>query len=331
MASLKDVAQKANVSITTVSRVINNNKNVNPDTRRIVLKAVKELDFRPSKFAQRLRVKSGKRKLVGLIVPDIQNPFYVDVVRGVEDMVYANDYAVIMCNFAQDEKKASLYIDIMRAEGVDGLIIAPTIHIVGKIKELIKNALPIVLIDRGIPGIDVDMVEVDNRKGASNAVELLISKGHKRIAYIGGIKEIPTSKLRHQGYLDAHKKYKIKVDKDLIEFGNSKSESGRIISEKLLSKKNRPTALFCGNNLITLGALETIHNLGLKIPSDVAIVGFDDMPWSISLNPPLTAIFQPGYEIGRSAVRMLLDRIDEPNKTCAKVTLKTQLIERKTT
>ncbi|OGU54971.1 MAG: LacI family transcriptional regulator [Ignavibacteria bacterium RBG_13_36_8] len=328
MANLKDVAKLAGVSTATVSRVINGSEKVNNDTKKKVLKAVKALDFKPSRVAQRLRFKDGKRKLIGLIVPDIQNPFYVDVVKGVEDISYKHDYAILMCNFAQEEAKENLYIDLMRAESVDGLIVAPVHEKDPKVIGLIRSGLPTVCVDRGVEDEHVDIVVVDNIQGAFNAVELLISKGHKRIAYIAGLPNIPTTTLRLKGYTAALKKYKIKVDEQLIRFGNSKHESGKRLAAELLEMKNPPTALFTGNNLITLGALETIHTKGLKIPEEVAIIGFDDMPWSISLNPPLTAVSQPGYDIGRSAAEMLFQRIADPTRGNIKLELKTKLVIR---
>ena len=329
MASLKDVAKLAEVSIATASRVINNSDKVNEVTRKKVLKAVKILDFKPSRVAQRLRVKDGKKKLIGLIVPDIQNPFYVDVLRGVEDTSYANNYAILMCNFAQDESKANLYIDLMQTESVDGLILAPVNENDKKVISLVKSGLPIVCVDRGLADLDVDIIVVDNENGAYNAVKLLIEKGHKRIAYIAGLPHIPTTKQREAGYLKALNEAGIPFDRELIKFGNSKHESGQKLAKELLNMENPPTALFTGNNLITLGALETIHSMCLKIPDDIAIIGFDDMPWSISLNPPLTAVSQPGYEIGKRAATMLFQRIDEPDSEYVKLELKTKLIIRK--
>ncbi|MFC2084792.1 LacI family DNA-binding transcriptional regulator [Bacteroidota bacterium] len=328
MSGLKDVAKLAGVSVATVSRVINNTGKVKSATRKRVYKAIKDLDFKPSRVAQRLRLRNGMRKLIGLIVPDIQNPFYVELLRGVEDMCYANDYAVYMCNFAQDERKERMYLDIMQTESVDGLILAPFDEKDEKVISMVKNGLPVVCVDRGITDVDVDMVVVDNREGAFNAVELLIIKGHKRIAYISGLPNIPTSMQRKRGYEEALEKYGIPVNDEFIKFGDSKHDSGKNLTEELLNLKLRPTAIFTGNNLITLGALETIHKNGLRIPDDIAIIGFDDMPWSISLNPPLTAVSQPGYEIGRRAADMLFQRITEPDRENVKLVMKTKLILR---
>ena len=328
MASLKEVAKKAGVSPSTVSRVVNNLDLVPPKTKKKVQRAIKALNYKPNKIAQRLRSKVSKRNLVGLLIPDIQNPFYVDVVRGVEDYFFAEGYAVLIGNFMQDEKKAKLYLDIMNDEEIDGLIVAPTRKYEDEIIQFIEKKTPVVCVDRGFNNLDVDIVLVDNEDGSFKAIEHLIKLGHKRIAYIGGLLSIPTTIERRNGYLKALRQYGIPIDEQLIKFGDSKQSSGKRLTSELLSLKKKPTALFTGNNLITLGALETIYSRGLKIPTDVAIIGFDDMPWSISLNPPLTAVSQPGYQIGRQAAKLLFEKILEPEKEYIKLILKTKLILR---
>jgi LacI family transcriptional regulator/LacI family repressor for deo operon, udp, cdd, tsx, nupC, and nupG len=177
-------------------------------------------------------------------------------------------------------------------------------------------------------GIEADVIVVDNQHGAFKAIELLLKLGHTHIGFIAGKPQIPTTIQRLRGYEDALREYDIERDKSLIKFGDSKFKSGKELTKELLETDCPPTALFTGNNLITLGALETIHKRGLQIPNDIAIVGFDDMFWSISLNPPLTAVRQPGYEICRWAVEMLLQRIENPNRMYTTVEFKTELMIR---
>lgn len=328
MSSLTDVAKKAGVSIATVSRVINNGTNVNAETRAKVQKAIKELKYQPSRVAKRLRSKSASSNLLGLLIPDIQNPFYVDVLRGVEDVAYENNYAIIMCNFAQDEKKEKMYLDILQQESIDGLIAAPAHEKDSNVIKLLNEGLPIVCVDRGLAGKEVDVVVVNNRDGAYVAVDHLAKAGYKRIAYISGQKQIPSSKYREQGYCDALIDNGLKLDRELIKYGDSKHKSGVDLCAELLNMENPPDAIFTGNNLITLGALETIHKRKLKIPQEVAIVGFDDMYWSISLNPSLTAVRQPAYEIGRRACELLIQRISDPKRSVIQMTLNTQFMVR---
>lgn len=328
IASLNKVAEKSGVSIATVSRVINNNPNVNPETRLRVEQVIKELKYSPNRVAKRLRNRNASSNLLGVLIPDIQNPFYVEVLRGIEDVASENKYALIMCNFSQDEKKQQMYLDILQSESVDGLIAAPTSEEDQKVTNLVKTGLPIVCVDRGLSNVDVDVVLVENRKGAYSAVDFLAKKGYKRIAYISGIPQIPSSRQREKGYVSALKDNGLDVDRELIKYGDSRHESGVELCKQLLDLPHPPDAIFTGNNLITLGALETIHKLGLKIPSEIAIVGFDDMYWSISLNPPLTAVRQPAYEIGRRAAEQLIARINDPSRPTISMIMKTELMIR---
>lgn len=329
MSSLNDVAKKAGVSIATVSRVINKGTNVNEDTRAKVLKAIKELKYQPSRVAKRLRSKSASSNLIGVLIPDIQNPFYVDVLRGVEDVAYENSYAIIMCNFAQDERKEKMYLDILQQESIDGLIAAPAHERDPEMIKLVKGGLPIVCVDRGLIGVDVDVVVVKNKEGAFSAVDHLAKLGYKRIAYISGQLQIPSSRYREEGYRLALEENGIEFDSNLVKYGDSKHQSAVELCDELLRLPNPPDAIFTGNNLITLGALETIHKRGLHIPGDVAIIGFDDMYWSISLNPPLSAVRQPAYEIGRRAGELLIQRISDPKRSTIQMTMNTELIIRK--
>lgn len=331
MASMNDVANRAGVSIATVSRVLNNNGKVNEATRAKINKAIKELKYQPSRVAKRLRSKSVSSNLFGVLIPDIENPFYVEVLRGIEEMAYHNNYAIIMCNFGQDEVKEKLYLEILQSEGIDGLIAAPAREDDPQLKKMVNDGLPIVCVDRGLVGINVDVVLVDNATGAFNAVDFLAKSGYKRIAYIAGLPEIPSSRLREKGYKEALAANGIPFNPELVKFGNSKHESGIKLCAELLDLPNPPDALFTGNNLITLGALETIHERKLKIPRDIAIIGFDDMYWSSSLNPPLTAVRQPAFEIGKRAVEMLIQRIQDPQRSSVQMTLNTELMKRSST
>jgi len=326
--SLNKVAEEAGVSIATVSRVINDSPGVNPETRMKVQQVIKELKYTPNRVAKRLRNRNASGNLLGALIPDIQNPFYMEVLRGIEDVAYENKYALIMCNFSQDEKKEKLYLDILQSESIDGLIAAPTNEHDQEVISLVKTGLPIVCVDRGLSGVDVDVVLVENKKGAFTAVDHLAKAGYKRIAYISGLPQIPSSQQREQGYLDALSANGLAIDRNLIKYGDSRHESGVKLCEELLNYSDPPDAIFTGNNLITLGALETIHKKGLKVPGQIAIIGFDDMYWAISLNPPLTAVRQPAYEIGRRAAEQLILRINDPTRPTMSMILKTELMIR---
>ena len=329
--NLKKVAEKAGVSIATVSRVINDSPNVNPQTRIRIKKIIKDLNYSPNRVAKRLRNRNASSQLLGVLIPDIENPFYVEVLRGIEDIAYQHEYMLIVCNFSQDEAKERMYLDLMKSESIDGLITAPVHEKDQNVIDLAKSGLPMVCVDRDLLNIDVDSVLVDNRRGAFLAVDHLAKKGYKRIAYISGIPRLPSSRDRELGYKDALSENDIEFTRELVKYGDSRHESGVKLCAELLNLKNPPDAVFTGNNLITLGALETIHKRGLSIPDDIAIVGFDDMYWSISLNPPLTAVRQPAYNIGKCAAEQLISRIGNPGRPTSQMILKTELMVRSST
>lgn len=330
MGNLREVAKRANVSISTVSRVINNVPKVDPETRERVLKAIRELDYTPNRVAQRLRSSHRNNKLIGLVLPDIQNPFYVDVIRGVESYAYAHDFAVMIGNFGQNEQRANLYLNIFLSENVDGLIMAPTHNRDSQVTETLNKGFEVVCIDRGLKGVDVDVVKVDNEGGAYSAIDYLIRLGHRRIAHITGKAGIPTTAERIAGYMAAMKEHNIEVDPTLVRSSRSDYASGSEEMTNLLDLKSPPTAVFAANNLLTLGALKTIHSRGLNIPDDISIIGFDDMYWSDSLNPPLTAVHQSGYDIGYKATEILVEKIKNRGPAhCTQVVFDTQLIVRK--
>jgi len=325
MASMNEVAKKAGVSVATVSRVLNNSTSVNDATRAKIAKAIKELNYQPNRVAKRLRSKSLSGNLIGVLIPDIQNPFYVDVLRGIEDVASSKNYALIMCNFGQDKEKERMYLEILQSESIDGLIAAPASEDDPQLKKMLSNGLPVVCVDRGLKEANVDVVLVDNVDGAYKAVDHLAKSGYRRIAYISGMPTIPSSRLREKGYREALADNGIPFNQELVRYGDSKHESGIRLCEELLNLSSPPDALFTGNNLITLGALETIHRKKLRIPEDIAIVGFDDMYWSNSLNPPLTAVRQPAYEIGKRAAELLIQRIDDPSRQSIQMILNAEL------
>ncbi|MGC4234946.1 MAG: LacI family DNA-binding transcriptional regulator [Niabella sp.] len=328
-SGLKEVARYSGVSIATVSRVINADPKVKGETALAVQKAIKTLGYRPNRVAQRLRATTARRRLVGLLIPDIQNPYYVDIIRGVEHYAYNQNATVIIGNFSQDPKKEELYIDILRSESVDGLIVATTPRTEKKVELLIEDGVPVVCIDRGLRSLKADVVKTDNEAGAFMATEHLIRLGHKRIAHIAGDKEIPTTHERIAGYRAAFKKHHLKTEEGLIFSRKSDYESGVQLTEEILSLKCRPTAIFTANNLLTLGSYEVLHRHKMRIPEEIAIVGFDDVYWANSLNPALTAVKQFGYEMGQQAAELLYKRLSHPQAPPASFIVKPELMIRK--
>ena len=321
-----DVAKQAGVSVATVSRVLNDSPHVSPSVRRKVLRAVKALNFQPNRTAQRLRAKQSK--VIGLIISDIQNPFFTSVVRGIEDTAYANGYSLVLCNSDEDFEKEKLYINVMRAEAVAGVIIASTLESNPLISDLRNHKIPVVAVDRRITNQKIDSVFVANARGAFAAVSHLIELGHRKIGFVGLPWSCVPGKERFEGYQHALREKGLAVSRRLIRIGDAKQPSGYACTLELLKSQSSMTALFVANNLMTLGALDAIRARGLKIPDQISIVGFDDMPWAPLLQPPLTAVAQPTYELGRKAGELLLERLQNPHKPVANVQLDTTLIVR---
>jgi LacI family transcriptional regulator len=331
MASLQEVARRAKVSIATVSRVLNKSDKVVPETRATVEQALRDLGYRPSRVARRLRMKDGRAHLVGLIIPDIQNPFYAEIARGVEDAAYKHEYALLLCNSDENLEKERFYLDVMQAESVDGMVLPPFDETDAAVVELVKTGMPVVCVDRSLARVKTDLVEVDNYQGAFEAVTHLLDKGHTDIGLIEGRTHVSTSRERRRGYQDALAARGIPLRTDLTRAGDFKQDSGRVLATELLLLKKPPTALFVVNNLMTVGALAAIHQRGLRVPQDVAIVGFDDLPWAEALDPPLTVVRQPAYDVGRQAMELLLQRILEPMRPPVTVRLRPELIVRRST
>lgn len=329
MSTLEEVASRASVSISTVSRVLNTPAMVRPGTRTRVEEAIRQLHYRPNRVARRLRSQDGRAHLLGLIIPDIQNMFFSHIVRGVEDGARAHDYAVILCNSDEDLDREQFYLDILRAESADGVILPPIRGDERTARRLAELDLPVVCIDRRLARTSVDTVVVENREGARAAIHHLVGLGHRRIGVIIGPLNLSTSVERLAGYRQALEEAGIPPDDTLIGSGGPRRKDGRRIAAALLEARPRATALFAGNALLTLGALEALRERGLRIPEDVAIVGYDDEPWASLLDPPLTTVRQPSYEIGRRATELLFQRIEATNRSPALVVLEPQLIVRR--
>jgi DNA-binding LacI/PurR family transcriptional regulator len=326
-STLKDVADYAHVSRATVSRVLNNNPNVADDLRERVLEAVRALGYQPNRAARRLRANTSD--VFGLIISDIENPFFTSVVRGVEDAAYEHQLSVVLCNSDEDPAKQRMYLQVMQAERVAGLIISPTnstdAQDFAKLRQL---GIPIILLDRRVDHFEADTVTIDNITGAYTAVTHLLELNHRRIGIIGGFPALSTGRDRYEGYRKALSAAGIKPDDKLVKVGNFKIESGYRLAVDFINSSQPPTAIFAANNLMTLGALRAMREHQIRIPEDIALIGFDDMPWSGDLYPPLTAVSQPTYELGQETVHLLVRRLADPDAPIRTVTLQPRLIVR---
>ncbi|MBE7537830.1 MAG: LacI family DNA-binding transcriptional regulator [Opitutaceae bacterium] len=328
-ASLIDVARRARVNISTVSRTINKTGKIGADTQARVLKAMRELGYKPNRVARRLRTRDSSSFLLGLIIPNIQNIFFADLARGVEDVAFRSNYAVLLCNYDEDEAKERFYLDVMQLESVDGIILPPIHEEDDAVLQVVRNGTPVVCVDRSLARGGLDKVEIDNHLGALRAVEHIISQGHRRIGLIGGPADSSTGRERLRGYKDAHTQAGIPLKSELMRFGDFKQDSGQTLAHELLGLANPPTALFVCNGLMTIGALEAIAARGLRIPKQVAIVGFDELPLAGVFNPPLTVVRQPAYEVGKCAAELLLKRIEDSDRPATSLKLHPDLVVRK--
>jgi len=326
-SNIHDVARKAGVSSATVSRVLAGNESVNLQLRTRVLDAVRELNYRPNRVAQSLRVQ--KSSTIGLIIPDIQNALFLSLVRAVEDLAYVHQFTVILCNTDDNSEKQKSYLDIVQSQQAAGIIVVPTSPKDGTVLSSIQAAgTPIVLVDREVAGFKADTVIVDNVRGAHLAIAHLIDLGKERIAILAGPQTLTPGRERLQGYFAAFSEAGVDPASELVRVGTFKRDSGYELTHQLMNLPHPPDAIFASNNLMALGCLRALHELHVRIPDQVALVGFDDMPWAEDLNPPLTAITQPSYELGQQALELLLNRIKNPNASYRKVILQPQLIIR---
>ncbi len=323
--TLKDVADHAQVSRATVSRVLNHNPRVAEDLRERVLESIHLLGYQPNRAARRLRASSSD--VLGLIISDIENPFFISVVRGVEDAAYASQMSVVLCNTDEDPVKQQMYLRVMQAERVAGLIISPT-SADEEFIELRQLGIPIILLDRRTDKFETDAVTIDNVGGAYLATKHLIDCGYERIGMIGGSPYLTTGRERYEGYRKALHAAGMKIDEKLIKVGNFKTDTGYALAKEFIASPQPPRAIFVANNLMTLGTLRALRENGVLVPQEMALVGFDDMPWSSELCPPLTAVSQPTYELGQETVQLLLRRLADPQAPIRTVTLQPRLVIR---
>ncbi|WP_273124420.1 LacI family DNA-binding transcriptional regulator [Bacillus weihaiensis] len=303
MTTIKQVAQEAEVSVATVSRVLNNNGYVNEETRKKVLQAIEKLNYVPNAVARSLFKKQSKT--VALIVPNITNPFFPEVARAIEDVLSSEDYTLILCNSDDQEEKEQKYFEMMKQKYVDGVIIATSTK---SPTYLEKNGIPIVAVDRYI-NQSIPYVSVNNIEGARKAVQYLKNTGCKRIAHIRGPEYIHNSEERYQGYLTVVKNESW-FHKGLVVNGRFDAETTMRVTEELLTSYPDVDGIFAGNDFMGLSVIKAAIKLGKKIPEELSVIGFDGISLSKYTNPELTTIEQPIYEIGYNAAKLLLDVIE---------------------
>jgi len=306
--TIKDVARRAGVSTATVSRVLAGKTGVSEGLRESVLAAAQELAYQPSRVARSLRVQ--RSAIIGLIISDIQNPFFTSLVRAVEDVAYQHGYGVFLCNSDEDIEKERLYIEILHAEKVAGVVISATGEEGNPSRVLVEAGIPVVAVDRRMKDLEVDTVVIDNVSAACEIVGHLIGDGHRRIGAVVGPEGTTTGRERLEGYARALRGHDLPILPELVRAGLPKEEFGYLSVSELLSLSEPPTGLFTGNNLLTAGALRAIRERELRIPDDIALVAFDELDWMSLVEPGLTVVAQPTYDLGRAAAELLFDRVE---------------------
>ncbi|HHY45902.1 MAG TPA: LacI family transcriptional regulator [Firmicutes bacterium] len=307
--TMKDIARLAGVSVNTVSRALNGKPEIDEKTRQRILEIAREHSYSPNSLAASLASK--KTRTVGLIVPDICDPFYAQQARGVEDMARARGYTVILINTDEDPKTELKAVDTLRSKRVDGMLLTSVFPGIDHVVLLQKQHIPFVLLNRRLTSLDTDYVVNDNIKGAYEATRHLIRLGHTRIAHITGPERITSVRERLAGYTKAIQEAGLSIQDDLVFTGESlKPQSGEVLARRALSVNPRPTAIFAFCDTLAMGAYATAKEMGLMVPEDLAIVGYDDIPFAACFEVPLTTVAQPSYEMGRTACKILLDRIE---------------------
>lgn len=308
MPTIHDVAKKAGVAPITVSRVINKSGYVSDSVRIKVNAAIDELGYVPNIIARSLRSK--RTNTIALVFTDITNPFFNILTRGVEDAAFEAGFNVIICNTDESQEQEDNYIQLLLQKQVDGILLVPAETHSQSIELIRKHNTPLVIVDRCIEGGGVDIVRGDSEGGAYQLTNFLIGLGHKRITLMSGPDKVSTSVDRVNGYKKAMLEHGLTDNIDFF-FGTYSQESGSQITRQVLSRNEKPTAIFGGNNLISIGALSALRELGYKVPDDVAVVSFDDIPENFSYFPFMTVISQPPYAIGQKAMQLLVSRIKD--------------------
>lgn len=309
MSTIGDVARRAGVSAMTVSRVINNSGYISQETRERVEQAIAELGYVPNALARSLRFK--RTKTLALILTDITNPFFTTIARGVEDVASEHGFSVIFCNTDESEEDEANYLNVLVQKQVDGVLLVPARSSPDSAAFLRDRGIPFVVLDRHIPDAAVDTVRGDSEGGAYEMVRHLLRLGHRRIAVISGPQAVSTAADRVAGYRRALIEAGLEPDPALIHYGQFTQDSGYRMAQAVLAVSPPPTALLTGNNFIAVGALRALREAGLRVPDDLSLTTFDDLPAAMIVDPFLTVVTQPAYEMGRRATALLLDRLAE--------------------
>jgi len=329
MVNIKDVALRADVSVTTVSHVVNGTRFVKDGTRLRVEEAVRVLGYVPSGVARSL--KNNATHTFGMLIPNNSNPYFAEILRGVEDRCFAAGYNVILCNSNDDAKRQAAYLRVLAEKRIDGLVLV-TSHRDAVLKSALGELkIPVVLLDREIPGLVCDLVEVDHVSGGSIATRHLLELGHPSVACISGPPDLSPSTQRRAGWKMALLQGGVERREGDLARGDFSSRGGYLAMQVLLRRKPRPSAVFVCNDLMAFGALAAAHEAGVAVPRQLSIVGFDDIELAAFSIPALTTVAQPKQQIGTMAAELLLERMQGIGSETRRVILEPQLKVRAST
>ena len=328
--TIKDIAQQLNLSKSTVSRALRNSSEIGADTKKRVKELAEQLDYNPNPLA--LSLLSNQTNDIGVIVPDIANPFFGIVIAGIEDVAFAQGYHVVIYQSHDDYEREVLNVKHIYNRRKDGLLVAMAAgtHDYTHFKNLHERGFPIVFFDRVCEEIDTHKVSVDDFEGAYKATEHLVSQGCTRISHISGPDHLLISRRRLHGYRAALLDYNLPIDDALIVPADYNMHSGLLAARRLLALPLLPDGIFAGSDNIAIGCHAAIREAGLSMPQNIALVGFSDLPMAALLNPPLSSVAQPSFEMGRLAAELLINLIRNPKENNHSITnvLKTHLIVR---
>ncbi len=328
-ATLKEVAGKAGVSVTMTSRVLGNYGSFGEETKKVVMKAAKELNYTPNVIARSLR--AGNTKAIGVIVNSVVDSFWMVLFRGIEQTAMKEGYQVFLCdNDGGQHEKEKEYLKLLMERNIDGLILSPAVGSHPLLKKISRGGLPIVLIETKISGLDVPSITVDDLGGSAESVEYLISLGHRRIGIVTGGELGMTSQMRLQGYKDTLLRHGIPVREELIKTGNFSQETAKQAVDEFMEMDERPTALFVCNESMTAGALMSLKKHNVRIPEDISLIGWDNPSWAGFMSPGLSVVDQASHTMGVMAFRALLSEMLNEKKmdTDRNLVLKPELVIR---
>lgn len=328
MSTIRDVARMAGVSVATVSRVLNESSSVSAEKRETVMRAIKRLNYQPNMLGRNLR--RTETRMVLVLLPSISNPFYARIVNGIEDVAHKNGYNIMLCNTGSDISREKVYLEMLKKRLSDGVILmAPELS--REELDEIGRRHPVVQCCEYREGSQVSHVSVDNYAAARKVVRHLTGLGHRRIGLISCKNSFVSIKQREQGYLKGLEEAGITPDAGLVKYGDYGYASGIRAANQLLSGKNRPTAVFAISDVMAAGVLKAARERGLRIPEDIAVVGFDNINISYMCNPMLSTVSQPKYDMGRVAMDLLIRHMTGAQKKAENICLEHELVIREST